>query len=91
MATILNVTANGDWQDVDVPDSISFVNIAIQARTGVDVLWRISGEDTYWTVKSGTSISLDSDIKFNRKVTLLVDDIQVKAAADTIVEIFLYR
>lgn len=78
---ILNVTATGGWQTLgaveDFPERSRVVSL--QARTGVDLLYRWAGQTTYWTVKSGTTRTLQGEF--------WPGDLEVQAANGTILEI----
>ena len=64
--TISNVSlSNTDWTAITISDT-SLKAIIIQCRTSVDLLISFDKlQSTYWTIKSGGSISIDSSFSNN--------------------------
>lgn len=75
---IINHTATGSWQEMpDIPDRTR--TITIQARTSVEVLYRFTGQTTYWTVKADSFHSIVGEF--------WQGDLDIQATNGTVVEI----
>lgn len=80
---IFNVTTTGTpiWDTLGVPQGWPnrVLAFSMQARTNVELLYRWTGQVTYWTIKAGTVRTLQGNFGSG--------EVQIQAAAGTVVEI----
>lgn len=80
MARIYNITADGNFNKLDLPGT--YGSLKFQARTAVDIQVRYPGQTDFWTIKSGDN-SGDFPGQFGAQ------GLEVKAANGTVIEVIL--
>lgn len=79
MTTILNITATGDWQSVEMLKCTRA--FSIQSRDNVhDVLLKLDEDDAYWTIKAGTTVGTKGYKRYTAMYVKADEDTEIEVA-----------
>lgn len=74
---IVNITANGNFNALDLPRG--YTGFRVQARTAVTIDVRVAGTTDYWTIKANESEKFEGNLG--------AGGLELRAANGTVIEI----